>query len=63
MVFFCAIVSCPRPRNAVYSSDANKIILRHCKVITMGGVMNQMTFANVNIINWVFAFKVVPAFN
>ena len=35
--------------HAVLSSDANKIILKHCQVIARGGVENQMTFANVNI--------------
>ena len=29
--------------------NANKIILKHCKVIARRGVENQMTFANVNI--------------
>ena len=50
--------------HVVLSSDANKIILKHCKVIARGGVENQMTFANVNIPNLVcLHFKVVPAFN
>ena len=35
--------------HAVLSSGANKIILKHCKVIARRGVENQMTFANVNI--------------
>ena len=35
--------------HAVLPSDANKIILKHCKVIVRGGVENQMTLANVNI--------------
>ena len=33
----------------VLYSGANKIILKHCKVIARRGVENQMTFANVNI--------------
>ena len=35
--------------HAMLSSGANKIILKHCKVIARRGVENQMTFANVNI--------------
>ena len=35
--------------HVVLPSDANKIILKHCKVIARGGVENQMTLANVNI--------------
>ena len=35
--------------HAVLSSDANKIILKHFKVIARGGVENQMTLVNVNI--------------